>query len=187
MRRAVQMRLKLDSLLAQLAERVQAEDLKSSAVAQYRVLPGHEPMQPPELIDRRVAGPQIQMIGVAQDDRRPSFFEHLLRQRLDCPLRADGHEGRSIKRAVSGSDSAGSRSRGVVARGLLELEWGVHFSSDLARADYVPQAGSNDCVFHQNNCRAPHDELRCVAARRRIGAEQAGTLVLDHKLKLRTL
>src|SRR2546425_1253626 len=120
MRRAVQMGLKLDSFLAQLAERVQAEDLKSSAVGQYGVLPGHEPMQPAQLIDRREARPQVQVIGVAQDDRRPSFFEHLLRQRLDCPLRADGHEGRSIKRAVSSSDLAGSRSRSAVACSLLE-------------------------------------------------------------------
>ena len=142
------MRLKLDAFLAQLAERVQAEDLKSSAVGQYRVLPGHEPMQPPELIDRRVAGSQIQVIGVTQDDRRPGFFEHLLRQSFDCPLRADGHEGRSIKHAVSSSDSAGSRSRTIVACSFLELESDGHFSSDLARAVYVPQAGSNTRVFH---------------------------------------
>ena len=120
MRRAVQMRLKLDALLAQLAERVQAEDLKPSAVSQYRALPGHEPVQAAELIYGRMSGPQIQVIGVGEDDRRPGFFEHLLRQRLDCALSADGHEGRSIKRAVRGNDSAGSRPRSVVACSLLE-------------------------------------------------------------------
>ena len=39
-----------------------------------------------------VAGAQVEMIGVAEDDFRAEGFEHILRDGFDGALRADGHE-----------------------------------------------------------------------------------------------
>jgi hypothetical protein len=97
MRRAVYVRLKLDAFLAQFTKRVQTKDLKSTAVGQYRAIPGHEPMQTAEPVDRHMAGPEKEMIGVAENDRRAGRFEHLLRKSLDRPLCADWHEDRRFK------------------------------------------------------------------------------------------
>lgn len=120
MRGAIDMRLKLDSLFGQLAKRRQAEDLKSTAIGQYRVLPGHEVMEPAQSIYRRVSGPQVKMICVAKDDSSPGVFKHLLSERFNGALRTDGHESGSVDRAVSGADAARARLSGVVARNFLE-------------------------------------------------------------------
>ena len=71
-------------------------------------------MQPAKLIDRLVPRPQIKMISITEDDRCSGLFEHLLRQSFDRALRADWHEGWSVKRPVRGCDAAGARSGGVV-------------------------------------------------------------------------
>ena len=58
-------------------------------------------MQPAAPRDELVAGPQVQVIGVAEDDlarRRRSSCA--MRQRLDGALRADRHEDRRLDDAV---------------------------------------------------------------------------------------
>ena len=63
----------------------------------------------------RCAWPQIEMIGVAEDDLRSGIFEHRLRERFDRALRADRHKDRRIEGAVPGSDAARASERRSVA------------------------------------------------------------------------
>ena len=55
---------------------------------------------PPRRAIELVAGPQVQVIGVAEDDRRADVLEVAQRQRLDRAARADRHERRRLDVAV---------------------------------------------------------------------------------------
>ena len=77
-------------------------------------------MQAAELIDRRVAGPEIKMIGIPENDRRAGPFQHFLRKCFYAALRTDRHESRRVNRAVRGRDATGSRTGDVVACDPLE-------------------------------------------------------------------
>ena len=66
-------------------------------------------MKPAELADQFVAGTQIEMIGVGEDDFRAELFECFLRQGFDGSLRAHGHEERSLDGAVGGGEAAAAR------------------------------------------------------------------------------
>ena len=86
--------------LGHLDEMGEAEQLESAAVGQDRAVPAHEAVQPAQRGDRLFAGPQREMIGVAQDHLRPGGAELFDLQALDAGLGADRHEGRHLHVAV---------------------------------------------------------------------------------------
>ena len=59
----------------------QAEDLIAAAVGQDRPGPADEAVQPAAPRDQIVAGPQIQVIGVAQQNLRAGALEVAVRER----------------------------------------------------------------------------------------------------------
>ena len=61
----------------QVAER---HDLEAAGVGQDRPVPVHEPVQAAEPLDALVAGPQVQVVGVAEDDRRAGVAEVVRRR-----------------------------------------------------------------------------------------------------------
>jgi hypothetical protein len=89
--------LELNAFVGQLAKRRQTEHLKAAAVGEQRSLPSDKVMQAAKPIDDQVAGPQIKMISVSEDDSGSGCFEHLLGKRFDRALRAYGHEGWSVE------------------------------------------------------------------------------------------
>jgi hypothetical protein len=80
------MRLELYPFLADLAQFTQAEDLKSAAVRQDRMIPVHEAVQTAQMFYQAMPGPQIQMVGIGQDDlgidRQKVFGGHGLDGRI---------------------------------------------------------------------------------------------------------
>ena len=62
------MALELTTLLTQLTDASQREDLKPARVCQYRTVPGVELMQSASLTEDVKSWPQIEMIGIAEDD-----------------------------------------------------------------------------------------------------------------------
>ena len=100
MARAVDMGLKGRPLLGDLPQGAQAVDLESAAVGQDGAGPVHEPVQAAELGDQSMSRPQIEMVGVAEDDLRAQVADLLRRQRLDGALGAHRHEGRRRDLAV---------------------------------------------------------------------------------------
>ena len=74
--------------------------------------------RPPRRRDQLVAGPQMQVIGVAEDDAGADFVEVARRHRLHRALRADRHEDRRLDRPVRGDEL--SAARGAVLMGERE-------------------------------------------------------------------
>ena len=71
---AVQMGLELHAVFIELAQLGQREHLESAAVGQYRAIPVHEAVQPARLGDQILAGAQMQMIGVGEDNLRADLL-----------------------------------------------------------------------------------------------------------------
>ena len=108
MPRSVEVAGKSDAFLGHLGQLAEAHHLIAAAVGQDRPFPAHEPVQPAKLCDAFRAGPQHQMIGVAEDDVRAARA-HLLRpHRLDRRRRSDRHERRRPDLAALHGDDAGA-------------------------------------------------------------------------------
>jgi len=97
---AVQVRAEADALVGDLTQPAQAEDLKAAGVGEQGPRPTHEPVQPAHAADGFVAGPQVEMIGVGEDDLRAQRFQHVLRNGLDRARGAHRHEDRRFYRPV---------------------------------------------------------------------------------------
>ena len=110
--------LEARALLVDRPARRQAEHLIAAAVGQDRTRPARERVQPAAPRDQVVAGPQIQMVGVAQENLGAQVFEIAVGHALDGALRAHGHEGRRFDRPVRRGHHAAAR--GAVAMGHLK-------------------------------------------------------------------
>ena len=82
-------------------------------------------MDPVELCDHVLAGAEVQVVGVAEDDRRAERAELVGIDHLHRRLRADRHECRRRHVAVVRAKHAGARS--AVASGHGEVS--VHRTS----------------------------------------------------------
>ena len=103
---AVDVRAKHGRAIVDLEVGGQAEDLVAAAVGEDGPAPAHEAVQPAELGDDLVAGPQREMVGVAEHDLHADLFELGRRQTLDGGLRADGHERGRLDGAMAGVQAA---------------------------------------------------------------------------------
>ena len=106
--RAVQVGLETDALFLNLVEFAQAEDLVAAAIGEDGTSPVHEAVQAAGPIDQLVAGTQVEVVGIAQNDAGVELFQILLGQGLDRGPGADRHEDRSLHRAVRGVEQAGA-------------------------------------------------------------------------------
>ena len=182
MRVAIQVRAEEHALVGDLAEVAQAEDLESAGVGEDGARPGHEFVQPAELADQLVAGPQEQVIGVGEDDLGVELAGQIaLHDAFDRGLRADGHEDGRFDDAVRGVDQTGA-SAGVGADGL---EFEAHYFTVREREDFRLLAAAlrrardspsapEDCCHDARTATPMHDSdnpqrprLRCVGNSRR--------------------
>ena len=90
--RPVDVRLERAALLRDLADLRQAHHLEAAAIGQDRAVPAHELMQATEPRDALRAGPQHQVIGIAEQDVGAGFLHLLGIERLHRRHRADRHE-----------------------------------------------------------------------------------------------
>ncbi len=111
-----------DALFADFAQFIEAENLKTAGIGKDGARPGHETVQPAQLAYLLHSGPQIQVVGVAEQNLHAKFFENVLRNAFDGSQRADRHEDRSFDLAV-GSQQA---SEPGVAGGSVNLELEGH-------------------------------------------------------------
>ena len=119
------------AILVDLAGLCQREDLKAARVGQHGTMPLHELVQTAHVAHEFVAGAQIEMISVAQDERSIDILEMLGRERLDRRLCAHGRKDRRNKIAVRGIEDP--RAGTVVSGGDLELEhWGELYKRNTA-------------------------------------------------------
>ena len=97
---AVDVRAEDGFLLGDFHAMREAEDLEAAAIGQNRPIPAHETVQAAERGDYLLAGPQREMIGIAQDHLRPAPADVFDLQPFDARLRGDGHEGGQLHVAV---------------------------------------------------------------------------------------
>jgi len=102
----VNVRTEHDAFVGYFRYVAEAEHLIPAAVGQDRAVPRCEGMQPSGIADEIISGPQMQVIGVAEDDRRAALHQFLRRHRLHRGLRAHGHEDGRKDQAVAGLQSA---------------------------------------------------------------------------------
>ena len=76
--------------------------------------PAHEPVEAAEALDPLVAGTQVQVVRVGEDDLRAGLLEVVRVERLDRRVRADGHEGRRLDDPVRQVEPAQPRPRRAV-------------------------------------------------------------------------
>src|SRR5262245_31821716 len=109
MTRAVEVRLELCAVFGDDAAIGEAKHLKAAAVRQDRPVPADEMMQAPTSRDQLVAGPQEKVIGVAENDLGTAVDEVAVECGFHRPLRANGHERRSLNHAMRRLELAQSR------------------------------------------------------------------------------
>ncbi len=97
---AVDRRLELHPFLADLAQRAQAEHLKTARIGEYRPVPAHEAMQAAMRRDHLQPRAQPQVEGIAQHDLCADLVQLERRHRLHGAIGPDRHEGRGFDRAV---------------------------------------------------------------------------------------
>lgn len=109
---AVDVRGEHHAVVVEFAQLRETEDLITAAVGEHWPLPTDKPVQPAGFVDDFGAGPQIQMIGVAEDDLRAVLEELAVLDGFDVAQRADRHKYRRFNDAVIGFQQtrAGARS-----------------------------------------------------------------------------
>ena len=89
---AVDVAAKVGAVLAQFAQRAQAENLKAAGIGEHRSRPGHELVQATRLLQEFLTGSQVEMVGVAQNDGGIHLEQIASFQGFDAGTGADGHE-----------------------------------------------------------------------------------------------
>ena len=97
---AVQVGLEGDAFLADATQLGQAQDLEAAAVGQDRPIPPHESVQAAERLDGLVAGAEVEVVGVAEEDLARIRVEVPRVQRLHGRLGPHGHEYGCLHGAV---------------------------------------------------------------------------------------
>ena len=112
--RAVKMGAEFDALRFDFANLCQAEDLETAAVGENWPGPVDELMQTARSLNDVQAGPDEEMIGIAENDLRAHLAQFAWIKGLDAALRADRHEHGRIDDAAAGHEAAEPRQgRGV--------------------------------------------------------------------------
>src|SRR5579872_870529 len=86
------MRTELHAFVCDLAKLREAVDLEAAGVGEQAAWPADEFVQAAHAADRFVAGTEIEMVGVAENDLCAEGFEDILHDGLDGARSADRHE-----------------------------------------------------------------------------------------------
>jgi len=145
------MRFEADTLVRDFSKFGKTENLEAAGVRENRAIPGHEFVKAAHAADEFVAGAQIQVISVAENDFGAELFKRFVAQAFDRGLRTNRHEERCF-------DSAVRRSQATPPRVLIrfdDFELEYHFSSLSGEDKRSPNAadhvgspygeGNSDC------------------------------------------
>ena len=104
------MRTEPGALLGEFAVGRQAENLKATAIGEYRFVPVHEFVQAAGLAQQSCSGTQVQMICVAKNYLGADVVSHIaLVYAFDRAQSAYGHENGRQNVAVVGCHLTGAR------------------------------------------------------------------------------
>jgi hypothetical protein len=145
MRAAVEVGAELNAVGGDFAEGVKGEDLKAAGVSEDGARPTDEAMQAAHATDGLVAGTQIEMVSVAEDDFDAEGFERVLRDGFDGALRADGHEDGGFDGLMGQEETAATATGGGCGEELVERRHGVILVDSCQWA-----AGGGQCKVHSS-------------------------------------
>ena len=106
---AVEVAAEMHALFLDLAQAGEREDLESAGIGEDRLIPAHKFVQPARLLDQFLAGADVQVIGVGEDDLRADLVQFARGRPLDGRLRAHRHKDRGLDVAVRGMHNAAPR------------------------------------------------------------------------------
>jgi len=122
---AVEMGAELDAFVGDFAEFGEGEDLESAAVGEQAARPGDELVQAAEAGYEFMAGAEVEVLGVAENDLRAlarlswfgwtQLFQDVLRDGFNCALGAYGHEDWCFYGLVGEMDAGAAGAGGVGA------------------------------------------------------------------------
>ncbi len=104
--RAIEMRLKGYSLLGNLPEITETEDLIASAVGQNGSFPMHEGMESSQSSNDFMSGPEVEMVGISQDGFHTHLHKLFRGKGFDRSLGSHGKKGRGRERTMRGLNSS---------------------------------------------------------------------------------
>src|SRR5260370_20160843 len=87
--------------------------METSGVGNDGSLPAHELMQPAQATNHLMSRPEVEMIGVAENELRAQLFQNVLRHGFYCARGAARHEGGGLDLAVRGLHAAEAGPAGV--------------------------------------------------------------------------
>ncbi len=128
------MRAKGHAVVGYLAQLRQGEHLKATTVGQDRTIPAHELVQAASLFDNLGTGPQVQVIGVAQNDLRLDVMQLGHGDSFHRGPGADWHKDRRLNGSASGLDRSGTSS----ALAVLLMQSEHYVASDLRTKSGFP-------------------------------------------------
>ncbi len=102
------MRAKRHACFANLAQVTQAEHLKTSGIGEYCPRPGHEPVQAAQLSNLLDSWPEVQVIGVAEENLNSEFLKHVLGHTFNGSNGPYGHEYGRLHFTVRSFESSGT-------------------------------------------------------------------------------
>ncbi len=118
---AVEVGAEADAFLRNLSEFGEGEDLESAGVGEHGAGPADELVEAAEGADEFMAGAEVEVVGIAEDDLRAEVFEDVLRDGLDGALGADGHEDGGFN-DLMGKVDAGTAGAGRGSREEFEAQ-----------------------------------------------------------------
>src|SRR5262245_54728188 len=129
----------LDAMRFDLPDLRQAEHLEAAAIGEDGPGPVDESMQPAGLGDNVQAGPDIEMISVAEDDLRAHLLQFAWIEGLDAALGSHRHEDGRVDHPARRGQPAQSRARGGI--GLEQFKHGPRLSHEalaMERESWCP-------------------------------------------------
>ena len=119
---AVEVRLKPHPLAPNAVQLGETPHLEPAGIGQQQPIPGHEAVQSPHLADEPMPGPQVEMVGVAEDDLGAQLPQIGLAKGLHRSLRPHRHERGGVNTAAGVGEYAGARGGIGVVSGRRELQ-----------------------------------------------------------------
>ena len=115
----------LDPVRFHLPDFRQAENLEAATVRQHGMGPAHELMQAAGSPNDVKAGPDVKMVGIAEEDLRAHLPQLPRIQCLHARLGAHRHEDRGIDNATGGSQPSQAGLRARICSQQLKHEAGI--------------------------------------------------------------
>jgi hypothetical protein len=122
----INMGLKRNALFCDVGQFGQGKNLKATAVREYRSLPTYKFVKAVKLFNNITPGPEVKMVGIAEDDLCTGRRQLIGRQRFDRTQRSHRHEDRGFHFSAGRLNDPGSGTGGCGFGNYVKVKY-THF------------------------------------------------------------